>query len=421
VRGAGRPGPPPPRRRLHRSSRDPGPGGLRCRGTSSAPRLSQADAPGCPRIDASHWGRLQGRPGYQHLQVFGQRGGTSVASPTAARRAGSSTMASSLIRPWHLGQLRVPRPGLDHDVRIPFQDLRDVVQVCGVVRDVEGDECRARMSGEHRVAGGQQRLLGGELPAPGRGLARGRRRARLGRDRSPGEQRGGRVLERLVRRMEWHLRGLLQTFEDETEPDGEGDPEGNLAASAGSGQTPPAGPRWVSRLCAPRAACAGLRQATVGVARWVHLARGDAGGRSPPGRPGGVAPLRATSSGRAGAGGAAPRRAGAHRAKECLRRRDDRGRHGPAVAAVSAGHRRAPPRRHTIKYAGVLAPASPWRWHLAPMASSETPADGQRPRRPARTPSYRPWAELLARTFAVDVLGCRKCQWYSEVPVSARN
>jgi hypothetical protein len=58
-----------------------------------------------------------------------------------------------------------------------------------------------------------------------------------------------------------------------------------------------------------------------------------------------------------------------------------------------------PPRRHTIRYAGVLAPASPWRWHLAPMASSETPADGQRPRRPQRAPSYRPWAELLARTF----------------------
>jgi hypothetical protein len=68
-----------------------------------------------------------------------------------------------------------------------------------------------------------------------------------------------------------------------------------------------------------------------------------------------------------------------------------------------------PPRRHTIRYAGVLAPASPWRSRLAPMAPSETPADGQRPRRPERIPSYRPWAELLARTFAVDVLACPKC------------
>ena len=43
------------------------------------------------------------------------------------------------------------------------------------------------------------------------------------------------------------------------------------------------------------------------------------------------------------------------------------------------------------------------------MAPCETPADGQRPRRPESAPSYRPWAQLLARTFAVDVLACPKC------------
>ncbi len=60
----------------------------------------------------------------------------------------------------------------------------------------------------------------------------------------------GAVLERLVRRIERHLRrcGLLGIDTDEAEPDGEGDPEGNLAASAVSGQTPPAGPQRVSRL-----------------------------------------------------------------------------------------------------------------------------------------------------------------------------
>ena len=58
------------------------------------------------------------------------------------------------------------------------------------------------------------------------------------------------MLERLVRRIERHLRrcGLIGTLEDDAEPDGEGDPEGNLAASAVWGQTPPAGPQWVSRL-----------------------------------------------------------------------------------------------------------------------------------------------------------------------------
>ena len=50
--------------------------------------------------------------------------------------------------------------------------------------------------------------------------------------------------------MERYLRrsGQLRTVEDEAEADGEGDPEGNLAASAVYGQAPPAGPQWVSRL-----------------------------------------------------------------------------------------------------------------------------------------------------------------------------
>ena len=60
----------------------------------------------------------------------------------------------------------------------------------------------------------------------------------------------GEVVERLVRRMERSLRrgGQLRTIEDEAEECGEGDPEGNLAVSAVFGQTPPAGPQWVSRL-----------------------------------------------------------------------------------------------------------------------------------------------------------------------------
>ena len=64
----------------------------------------------------------------------------------------------------------------------------------------------------------------------------------------------GEVLERLVRRMERHFRrsGQLRPSEEEG---GQGDPEGNLAASAVSGQAPPAGPQWVSRLAplAPQA------------------------------------------------------------------------------------------------------------------------------------------------------------------------
>ena len=68
-----------------------------------------------------------------------------------------------------------------------------------------------------------------------------------------------------------------------------------------------------------------------------------------------------------------------------------------------------PPRLHTIRYAGVLAPASPWRSRLAPQPPPG-PAANDEPGRPDHTGGYRPWAELLARTFAVDVLACPTCQ-----------
>ena len=62
----------------------------------------------------------------------------------------------------------------------------------------------------------------------------------------------GEVLERAVRRMEKHLRrrGLLLVEDDGTDPgaEGEGDPESNLAASAVSGQAPPAGLQWMRGL-----------------------------------------------------------------------------------------------------------------------------------------------------------------------------
>jgi len=47
-----------------------------------------------------------------------------------------------------------------------------------------------------------------------------------------------------------HLRrrGLLRIDEDGADPDVPDDPESNLAASAVSGQTPPAGPQWVRGL-----------------------------------------------------------------------------------------------------------------------------------------------------------------------------
>jgi hypothetical protein len=68
-----------------------------------------------------------------------------------------------------------------------------------------------------------------------------------------------------------------------------------------------------------------------------------------------------------------------------------------------------PARFHTVKYAGVLAPASPWRSRLAPQPP-QAPAESDEPGRPDHAGGYRPWAELLARSFAVDVLACPTCQ-----------
>jgi hypothetical protein len=219
----------------------------------------------------------------------------------------------------------------------------------------------------------------------------------------------GEVLERLVWRMERHLRrsGLLRTFEDE--PDGEGDPESNLAASAVSGQAPPAGPQWLKGLAPlePHALaydkplCASLDGFT------LHAAT-RAGALHPAGR---EALLRYVLRPPVAQERVELRPDGLVRIT--LKKAYADGTIAVDMDPLSLLCRLAtsvpPPRRHTIRYAGVLAPASPWRGRLTPMAPSETPADGQRPRRPERAPSYRPWAELLARTFAVDVLACLKC------------
>jgi hypothetical protein len=71
-----------------------------------------------------------------------------------------------------------------------------------------------------------------------------------------------------------------------------------------------------------------------------------------------------------------------------------------------------PPRRHTVHYGGVLAPASKLRPKVvpppAPMpAGQEVPATS---RPPSHRSIYRPWCELLKRTFAEDVEKCAKCR-----------
>jgi hypothetical protein len=71
------------------------------------------------------------------------------------------------------------------------------------------------------------------------------------------------------------------------------------------------------------------------------------------------------------------------------------------------------PRFHTVRYAGVLAPASKLRPRIVPKPNA-APANDVGPSVPpsslqAGGSRYRPWAELLKRCFAIDVLQCPTC------------
>ncbi len=72
-----------------------------------------------------------------------------------------------------------------------------------------------------------------------------------------------------------------------------------------------------------------------------------------------------------------------------------------------------PPRFHTVRYVGVLASASKLRPRIVPTVKCSTagaPQAGVDDGGPSRAKGrYRPWAELLKRTFSFDVLACRDC------------
>jgi hypothetical protein len=220
----------------------------------------------------------------------------------------------------------------------------------------------------------------------------------------------GAVLERTVRRFERHLRrvGLLRLDEDDADPDLPGDPENNLAASAVSGQTPPAGPQWVRGL-APlepqplaydKPLCASLCGFTLHAA--TRAGALDSGGREallcyvlrPP-----IAQERLE-----------------HRPDGCVRIILKKAFRDGTVAVdmdpLSLLCRLAtsvpPPRLHTVRYAGVLAAGSQWRSRITP-APPEVPEAEAEPEGRWPTGGYRRWAELLARTFGIDVLCCPSC------------
>jgi len=65
-----------------------------------------------------------------------------------------------------------------------------------------------------------------------------------------------------------------------------------------------------------------------------------------------------------------------------------------------------PPRAHQLTYHGVLAPAAALRARIVPGPSTSRRHRGSRTANPQRR--Y-PWAELLRRVFAVDVMRCHRC------------
>jgi hypothetical protein len=170
-----------------------------------------------------------------------------------------------------------------------------------------------------------------------------------------------------VARIVKHLRrrGLLPALESSAEDEG-ADAGGlsSLAASAVSGQSAPAGPEWRSlteRAAAlARAGLARVRQAAVREPGRLYAARGHARGGDGHARARGALQVRPASGRRAGAHHAWARRSRAHhpepqhgcigcfevpevptfrlaRREEALCRRDRRGRHGSAVAALPVG------------------------------------------------------------------------------------
>ncbi len=221
----------------------------------------------------------------------------------------------------------------------------------------------------------------------------------------------GEVLEGAVRRMARYLRrhGAIEPAEGEDE---DVDPEEKLAASAVSGQAPPAGPQWQrglspltpSALAYDKPLCASRGGFTLHAA--TRAGALDVAGRE--------ALLRYVLRPPLAQERLEPRSDGLVRIS--LKRAYADGTVAVEMDPLSLLCRLAtsvpPPRFHTVKYAGVLAPASPWRSRVAPplrKAPAEV-ADAAEAKAPKRAGTYRPWAELLKRTFGVDVLECPTCK-----------
>ena len=227
------------------------------------------------------------------------------------------------------------------------------------------------------------------------------------------------VLERTRDRMSKYLRrrGLLDDSADEKEAEARGERAGltRLAASAVSGATPPAGPEWRRGALplTPRAMvfehplCVALDGFT------LHAAT-RAGGLDTPGREALLKyilrPTIAQERILRGPDGLV---------RVALKKAFSDGTVAVDLDPLSLLSRLCaavpPPRFHTVRYAGVLGSASKLRPRLAPKREAAALAPcvedvAEVPDVPRRRSPYRPWAELLRRTFGFDVLSCPRCE-----------
>lgn len=221
------------------------------------------------------------------------------------------------------------------------------------------------------------------------------------------------VLERTRERMMRYLRrrGLLREEGELIEDEGDGAGLAELTASAASGISPPAGPEW-RRGALPLAhralafegrLCASLDGFT------LHAAT-RAGGLDEPGREALLKyilrPAVAQERISQGPGGLI---------RIALKKPFSDGTVAVDLDPLSLLSRLAAsvpaPRFHTVRYAGVLGSASKLRARLVPKPAAPRAAvlPEEREQLPRRR-AYRPWAELLMRTFGLDVLACPRCE-----------
>jgi len=217
------------------------------------------------------------------------------------------------------------------------------------------------------------------------------------------------VLTRATVRMAKYLRrrGLLEETDDEAL-----DGLAALAASAASGRTPPAGPEWrrgaLPRTGAPLSFDKPLCVALDGFS--LHAAT-RAGALDPHGREAllkyVLRPPIAQERVVRGPDGLV---------RIALKRAFSDGTTAIDMDPLSLLSRLAAsvpaPRAHTVKYAGVLAAASKLRDRLVPKPKATEPDAAQQEEKPPPRSGccYRPWAQLLMRTFEIDVLRCDRCQ-----------